>query len=69
MVVYLQSLKVLQHKNIVAIKELILEKQQLYFVFEFMDTDLYKVIQNHRLLIAKDSFYAYAYVRMLYVQR
>ena len=46
-----QSLKVLTHHNIVSIKELILEKEQLYFVFEFMDTDLCKIVQHQRFVM------------------
>ena len=65
----LQSLKALQHKNIVSIKEFILENQQLYFVFEFMDTDLYKIIQKQRFVLAKESFHERVYVRMLRLGR
>ena len=46
----LQSLKKLKHQNIVALKELVQEKRDgsLYFVFEFIDSNLYKLISASR---------------------
>ena len=45
----LRSLKSLgKHPNLVALRELILEKDLLYFVFEFLPQDLHKVIQAAR---------------------
>ena len=41
----LQSLKKLQHPNIVKLKQVVREEQILYFVFEFCETDLHRVIQ------------------------
>ncbi|OQR85816.1 hypothetical protein ACHHYP_11335 [Achlya hypogyna] len=37
----LRSLKVLRHDNIIQLKEVIRDKAQLYFVFEYMDTSLF----------------------------
>ena len=45
----LKSLKSLgRHANLVALKELVLEKELLYFVFEFLPRDLHKVVQQQR---------------------
>jgi protein kinase len=37
----LKSLKVLRHENIISLKEVIRDKAELYFVFEFMEISLY----------------------------
>ncbi|KAF0695477.1 Aste57867_13720 [Aphanomyces stellatus] len=37
----LKSLKVLRHENIIQLKEVIRDKAELYFVFEYMDTSLF----------------------------
>ncbi|RLO09833.1 hypothetical protein DYB28_002114 [Aphanomyces astaci] len=37
----LKSLKVLRHDNIIQLKEVIRDKAELYFVFEYMDTSLF----------------------------
>lgn len=36
----LKALKMLRHVRIVRLKEMVLENQCLYFVFEFMDSNL-----------------------------
>eukprot|EP00924_Labyrinthula_sp_SR-Ha-C_P008721 augustus_masked-scaffold_2-processed-gene-0.17-mRNA-1 protein AED:0.17 eAED:0.18 QI:0/0/0/1/1/1/2/0/907 len=43
-----QSLKKLNHENIVKLKEVIRENNELYFVFEFMDQNLYELIKFHQ---------------------
>jgi serine/threonine protein kinase len=44
----LASLKVLRHNNIVRLKEMILEKELLHFVFEFCDGNLYEEMQKNK---------------------
>uniref|UniRef100_K3W6W1 Protein kinase domain-containing protein n=1 Tax=Globisporangium ultimum (strain ATCC 200006 / CBS 805.95 / DAOM BR144) TaxID=431595 RepID=K3W6W1_GLOUD len=44
----LKSLRVLRHENIVQLKEVIRDKEELYFVFEYMQSSLCKVIQLAR---------------------
>ena len=43
-----KSLKRLNHPNIVKLKEVIRENDELFFVFEFMDGNLYEVIKNRQ---------------------
>lgn len=40
-----RSLKRLNHTNIVKLKEVIRENDELFFVFEFMDSNLYDTIK------------------------
>ena len=41
-----KSLRKLNHHNIVKLKEVIREKDSLYFVFEFMTKNLYEMISK-----------------------
>jgi serine/threonine protein kinase len=41
-----QSLKKLNHPNIVKLKEVIRENDELFFVFEYMDRNLYELMKN-----------------------
>lgn len=41
-----QSLKKLNHANIVKLKEVIRENDELYFVFEFMEKNLYEMMKE-----------------------
>jgi male germ cell-associated kinase len=41
-----QSLKKLNHPNIVKLKEVIRENDELFFVFEYMDGNLYELMKN-----------------------
>lgn len=43
-----KALQILNHPNIVTLKEVILENQKLYLVYELLDKDLYKLIDNIR---------------------
>ena len=43
-----KSLRKLSHPNIVKLKEVIRQKDNLFFVFEFMQTNLYEHIQKQR---------------------
>lgn len=42
----LKSLRVLRHENIVQLKEVIQDKEELYFVFEYMHSSLCKVMRQ-----------------------
>jgi len=42
----LQSLRKLNHANIVKLKEVIRENDQLFFVFEFMKENLYQMMKD-----------------------
>ncbi|KAL3673631.1 hypothetical protein V7S43_001330 [Phytophthora oleae] len=44
----LKSLRVLRHENIVLLKEVIRDKEELYFVFEYLQTSLFRVMQNFK---------------------
>ncbi|GMF11667.1 unnamed protein product [Phytophthora lilii] len=44
----LKSLRVLRHENIVLLKEVIRDKEELYFVFEYMQTSLFRVMRNFK---------------------
>ena len=41
-----QSLKKLNHPNIVKLKEVIRETNELFFVFEYLDSNLYQMMQE-----------------------
>jgi hypothetical protein len=41
-----QSLKKLNHANVVKLKEVIRENDELYFVFEFMERNLYEALKG-----------------------
>lgn len=44
-----QSLKKLHHSNVVKLKEVIRENDVLYFVFEYMQENLYQLIKDRRV--------------------
>lgn len=58
----LQCLKKLSHANIVKLKEVIRENDTLYFVFEFMNENLYQMIKE------RDTHFAEATVRQILYQ-
>ncbi|OQR95756.1 hypothetical protein THRCLA_07598 [Thraustotheca clavata] len=43
----LKSLKILRHDNIIQLKEVIRDKAELYFVFEYMETSLFVWMRKH----------------------
>ena len=43
---FFQSLRKLNHANVVKLKELIREDDQLYFVFEYMKENLYQMMKS-----------------------
>lgn len=45
-----QSLKKLNHANIIKLKEVIRENDVLYFVFEFMKENLYQLTKSRLVL-------------------
>ncbi|KAL4096044.1 hypothetical protein PRIC1_009409 [Phytophthora ramorum] len=51
----LKSLRVLRHENIVLLKEVIRDKEELYFVFEYMQTSLFRVMRNFKTLGSSSS--------------
>ena len=52
-VFYLQSLRKLNHVNIVKLKEVIRENDMLYFVFEYMKENLYQMMKDRYVMIYK----------------
>jgi len=57
-----KSLKRLNHPNIVKLKEVIRENDELFFVFEFMDGNLYETMKE------RQTFFPEAYVRNILYQ-
>lgn len=57
-----QSLKKLNHPNIVKLKEVIRENDELFFVFEFMEGNLYELMKN------RDRPFPESYIRNLMYQ-
>jgi len=51
-----RSLKKLNHVNVVKLKEVIREDNQLYFVFEYMKENLYQLMKD-RYVIVKNIIY------------
>lgn len=51
----LKSLRVLRHENIVQLKEVIRDKEELYYIFEFMETSLFKVMRGFHRASASSS--------------
>lgn len=45
-----KSLKKLSHPNIVKLKEVIRENDELFFVFEFMEGNLFELMQDVSML-------------------
>lgn len=43
---HIQSLKKLNHPNIIKLKEVIRENDELYFVFEYMENNLYEAMKK-----------------------
>jgi protein kinase len=51
-----KSLRKLNHPNIVKLKEVLKINDQLYMVFEFVDTNLYKLYLNHKKQVSIHYF-------------
>ena len=59
-----QSLKKLSHPNIVKLKEVIRENDELYFVFEFLDGNLYELTKDRDKLIPEAKIRNFMYVTL-----
>ena len=46
-----KSLKKLNHPNVVKLKEVIRENDELYFVFEYMEGNLYELMKKVRSVV------------------
>lgn len=57
-----QSLKKLSHANVVKLKEVIRENDTLYFVFEYMQANLYQLMKD------RDSLFPEPVVRNMVFQ-
>lgn len=54
-----QSLKKLNHNNIVKLKEVIRENDELFFVFELMESNAYDVMKNRKKFLPEDTIRSY----------
>ena len=45
-IILLQSLRKLNHANVVKLKEVIRENDELFFVFEYMKENLYQMMKS-----------------------
>ncbi|ETI37584.1 CMGC/RCK/MAK protein kinase [Phytophthora nicotianae CJ01A1] len=52
----LKSLRILRHDNIVLLKEVIRDKEELYFVFEYLQTSLFRVMRNFKSQVSANSY-------------
>lgn len=59
---YMQSLKKLNHTNIVKLKEVIRENDELFFVFEFLEGNLYEVMKDREKLFPEAKIRNFVYV-------
>lgn len=50
-----QSLKKLNHANVVKLKEVIRENDNLYFVFEYMKENLYQLMKERYVVFLTDT--------------
>ena len=57
-----QSLKKLSHANVIKLREVIRENDQLYFVFEYMKENLYQLMKD------RDKLFAESHVRNIMYQ-
>lgn len=56
-----QSLKKLNHPNIVKLKEVIRENDELFFVFEFLERNVYEMTKERKKFLPEDSIRKYMY--------
>lgn len=56
-----QSLKKLNHPNIVKLKEVIRENDELFFVFEFLDKNIYELTKEQKSFLPEASIRKYTY--------
>ena len=50
-----QSLKKLKHPNIVTLKEVIRENDELFFVFEFLDQNIYQMTKERKKFLPEEK--------------
>ncbi|XP_051137093.1 cyclin-dependent kinase F-4-like [Andrographis paniculata] len=50
-----KSLKKMNHSNVIKLKEVIRENDELYFVFEYMECDLYQLMEDRRTYFSEDE--------------
>ena len=58
----IKSLKKLNHPNIVKLKEVIRENDELFFVFEFMEQNLYQLMKDRQRLLPEPRVRNIVYV-------
>jgi len=52
---YFQSLKKLNHANLIKLREVIRENDTLYFVFEYMKENLYQLMRSQSKFFPEQS--------------
>ncbi|PRP80686.1 mitogen-activated protein kinase [Planoprotostelium fungivorum] len=61
----IKSLKKLSHPHIVKLKEVIRDNEELFFVFEFADSDLYHIMKDQTLTEAKIRLFMFQILQAL----
>lgn len=56
-----RSLKKLKHKNIVKLREVIRENDELYFVFEYLEKNVYEMTKERKKFLPEDSIRSIMY--------
>ncbi|CAI5471049.1 unnamed protein product [Closterium sp. Yama58-4] len=56
-----KSLRKLNHSNIVRLKEVIRENNELFFIFEYMDCNLYQVMKDRETLFPESKIRSWMY--------
>lgn len=54
-IVFFQSLKKLNHANLIKLREVIRENDTLYFVFEYMKENLYQLMRSQNKFFPEQS--------------
>lgn len=57
-----QSLKKLNHANVIKLKEVIRENDHLYFVFEYMKENLYQLMRDRCVYLRFIIYYTLQYI-------
>lgn len=57
-----QSLKKLNHANVIKLKEVIRENDHLYFVFEYMKENLYQLMRDRCVSVRFIIYYTLQYI-------
>lgn len=64
----IKSLKKLNHKNIVKIKEVIRANNDLYFIFEFCDKNVFELIEHRTTPLDEDKVRSIVYQTLIGTQ-